>query len=71
LRGPGDLFGRRQHGLPQLKVADFAGDTRVLRQAQDAARALLEENPDLSRAEHRGLLDQVRELFSTHADIFN
>ena len=31
LRGPGDFFGRRQHGLPQLKLADLAGDMRLLK----------------------------------------
>ena len=71
LRGPGDFFGSRQHGLPQLKVADFSGDLRVLRQAQDAAQALLEEDRDLSRPEHAPLLEQVRELFSETPGIFN
>ena len=71
LRGPGDFFGSRQHGLPQLKVADFSGDLRVLRQAQDAARAMLEEDRDLSRPEHAPLLEQVRELFSETPGIFN
>ena len=33
LRGPGDLFGTRQHGLPQLKVADFAADMELLRRS--------------------------------------
>ena len=34
LRGPGDFFGKRQHGLPQLKVADFAADMELLKEAR-------------------------------------
>ena len=71
IRGPGDFFGARQHGLPQLRVADLAGDTRVLCQARDAARQLLEEDPDLSRPEHRPVLARVRSLFERNPDIFN
>ena len=40
LRGPGDFFGQRQHGLPQLKVADFAADMELLREAKAAAEKL-------------------------------
>jgi len=71
LRGPGDFFGSRQHGLPQLKVADFSGDMRVLHQAQEAARALLERDRTLSQPEHAPLLERVRELFSETPGIFN
>ena len=71
LRGPGDFFGSRQHGLPQMKLADLAGDTRLLTQAQQAARALLEEDPDLSRQENRPVLERVRQLFADTPDIFN
>ena len=71
LRGPGDFFGSRQHGLPQMKIADLAGDTRLLSQAQEAARKLLREDPELSRPEDRPVLERVRQLFSDTPDIFN
>ena len=71
LRGPGDFFGQRQHGLPQLRIADLAGDMRVLKEAQQAAQALLEADPSLKRPEHAGLLARVRKLFSDHGDMFN
>ena len=71
LRGPGDFFGRRQHGLPQLRVADLAGDMRVLKEAQQATRALLEGDPGLQRPEHAPLLGRVRKLFADHGDMFN
>ena len=71
LRGPGDFFGSRQHGLPQLKIANLAGDTRLLTQAQQAARDLLAEDPALQRPENRPVLARVRQLFADTPDIFN
>ena len=71
LRGPGDFFGDRQHGLPQLRIADLAGDTRLLRQAQDAARFMLESDPQLQRPEHRAVRERIQALFAQQADIFN
>lgn len=63
LRGPGDFFGSRQHGLPQLRIANMADDIEVLRQAQACAKELLAKDPELSAAEHRGLRAEVRQLF--------
>lgn len=71
LRGPGDFFGNRQHGLPQMKLADLAGDMRLLSQAQEAARRLLEQDPDLRQPENRPVLERVRQLFADTPDIFN
>ena len=71
LRGPGDFFGHRQHGLPQLRVADLAGDTRVLYEAKEAAEELLRGDPGLEKPEHRPVLERVRRLFAENPDIFN
>ncbi len=46
-RGPGDFFGMRQHGLPQLQIADLAADGQVLYRAQQVSERLLEEDPGL------------------------
>jgi len=62
IRGPGDFFGYRQHGLPTLRVADLADDISVMQRAQARARALLAADPDLSREEHRPLAGRVGDL---------
>jgi ATP-dependent DNA helicase RecG len=71
LRGPGDFFGSRQHGLPALHIADLSGDMRTLTQAQQAAQKLLEEDPDLQSPENRPVRERVREMFADTPDIFN
>ncbi len=70
-RGPGDFFGNRQHGLPQMKLADLSGDMRLLSEAQEAARSLLEQDPQLTAPENRPVLERVRRLFADTPDIFN
>jgi len=70
LRGPGDFFGNRQHGLPQLNIADFS-DTETLAQSQEAAQALLELSPDLSNDATRALRAQVRRLFDITGEALN
>lgn len=64
LRGPGDFFGSRQHGLPALKIADMAADMDCLNRAQEAAHQILADDPALENPEHRGLGAEVRQLFS-------
>jgi ATP-dependent DNA helicase RecG len=70
LRGPGDFFGSRQHGLPQLKIADLAGDMRLLREAQEASRVLLDQDPKLENPSHQVLREKVMRLFEEHRDNF-
>lgn len=64
LRGPGDFFGSRQHGLPALKIADMATDMECLNRAQEAAHGILADDPALEKPEHRGLRAEVRQLFA-------
>lgn len=63
LRGPGDFFGSRQHGLPDLKIANLNTDMRLLREAQNAAREILAKDPALEHKEHHPLSEEVRLLF--------
>jgi ATP-dependent DNA helicase RecG len=50
LRGPGDLFGTRQHGLPPLRIADMHRDAAVVEEARRDAQAMIEADPDLAAA---------------------
>ena len=59
LRGPGDFFGTRQHGLPKLRIADILTDTRILMQTQELAREIMESG-GLSDVENR----QIERLVS-------
>ncbi len=63
LRGPGDFFGSRQHGLPDLKIADMMTDMEILQQAQEEARRTLSQDPSLCHPEHRGLRAEMFRLF--------
>jgi ATP-dependent DNA helicase RecG len=71
LRGPGDFFGARQHGLPELKLADLSCDVRLLDEAQTAAKALLSDDPELSDIRHALLQERVRSLLTTSAEGLN
>ncbi len=62
LRGPGDFFGERQHGLPKLAIADFS-DMDVLSLSQAIADDVLSESPDLSSQKYRLLRGSIRRLF--------
>ena len=52
IRGPGEILGTRQHGLPELKTADLVRDQDLLRTARQDARELLAADPQLSRPDH-------------------
>jgi ATP-dependent DNA helicase RecG len=52
LRGPGEFFGTRQHGLPELQVADIVKDAKILFAARDEAFALVRQDPLLKKPEH-------------------
>ena len=71
LRGPGDFFGQRQHGLPMLQIADLNCDMLLLSEAQTAARELLSGDDQLNAPEHRRLKERIEELFEMNAESLN
>ncbi len=63
LRGPGEFFGVRQHGLPELKIANLATDMEILSRAKTAAEKLLEQDPKLEKGENFNLKQKIQEKF--------
>jgi ATP-dependent DNA helicase RecG len=68
LRGPGEFFGTRQSGLPDIKLAKL-GDIRLLELARNEAKVFFEEDPDLSRPEHRLLARKLNEFWQVGTDL--
>ena len=62
-RGPGDFFGSRQHGLPDMKIADMMTDMQIFSMAQEAAKEILRDDPDLTKRENAGLAEEIQQLF--------
>ena len=69
IRGPGDFFGQRQHGLPGLRIADIGCDTQLLKEAQEAAEGLLKQDPELASCP--ATAERVRELFTQSESTLN
>lgn len=63
LRGPGDFFGARQHGLPELKIADMSSDIDILQETRLLTAKILEDDPRLVKKENSGLRKLVSRLF--------
>jgi ATP-dependent DNA helicase RecG len=63
MRGPGDFFGTRQSGLPELKLAKL-GDSTSLVRAREAARLILDDDPALAQPQHALLKEQTRRYWA-------
>ncbi len=63
LRGPGDFLGERQHGLPQMKIADLFADRRVLQIAGKEVENLLRADPRLEMPQNIHLRDEIDKLY--------
>ncbi|RME67849.1 MAG: ATP-dependent DNA helicase RecG, partial [Nitrospirae bacterium] len=68
LRGPGELFGTRQSGMPDLKSADLMRDTKLLAYARKEAFNLIDTSPELS--EYPALREKIEEFWKDRLEIF-
>lgn len=67
LRGPGDILGLRQHGLPDMKLADLFSDMKTFRLAQEAALEIMRTDPELESEAHMFLKQKLDSIFK---DVF-
>lgn len=71
LRGPGEFFGTRQSGLPELKIANILRDTDMLELSRREAFALIEADPGLKKPEHLVLRQKLLEKFKNRWHFVN
>jgi len=69
LRGPGDLFGTQQHGLPPLRIADLTRDAAVVEEARQEAQRLVATDPELAAPRWARLRRQVFSRYGAALDL--
>ncbi|MBI3584705.1 MAG: ATP-dependent DNA helicase RecG [Nitrospinae bacterium] len=69
IRGPGEFFGTRQSGLPELKIANIIRDYKLLESARDEAFKLIEIDPSLSASEHQLLKDSLKKRWQKRLEL--
>ena len=63
LRGPGEIFGTRQHGLPELNISDLVRNEEIIEQVRAAAKTIIEQDPTLTAPQHRILKQKIQKMF--------
>ncbi len=71
LRGPGEFFGTRQHGLPEFKIGDIINDYALLKMARDDAFELVKEGYKSKSSKKQMLLKKITESFKGKLDLIN
>ena len=69
LRGPGDVLGSKQSGLPPLRIADVLRDTEILQVAREIAQSLIDEDPDLSAPQWEPLKKQLLRRYGKRLEL--
>jgi ATP-dependent DNA helicase RecG len=64
LRGPGDFFGTRQHGLPEMRIANLFEDRDILAMSQEAAKKIMAEDRHLESEKYSGLRKRAESIIS-------
>ena len=64
MRGPGDFFGSRQHGLPDMRIANLMTDTRILYEAQKTAKEIVDNDAPVTENERHLLTQETKRLFT-------
>jgi ATP-dependent DNA helicase RecG len=69
LRGPGEFFGTRQHGLPEFKIADLTSELDLLLTAKEDAQAILTADPKFQNSDHVHLRRALISKFGETLDL--
>ena len=69
LRGSGEFFGTKQHGLPEFKIANLFEDIEILKKVQDVAIKIMNDDPDLTKEKNLELKKQIENKFKDRIEI--
>ena len=69
LRGPGEIFGTRQHGLPELNITDLVKNADMLEKVKNVARDLIDRDSELELPEHTELKKRVKKMFGEKIEL--
>jgi ATP-dependent DNA helicase RecG len=69
MRGAGELFGVRQHGIPNLRIADLARHAHIVRRVRDEAAALLASDPRLEQPQNADFRRKIDAMFCDVSDL--
>ena len=71
IRGPGDFFGVRQHGLSKFEIQNIVNNVETVQQVQLLSKKIISENPALSGGEYHNLKMEINNLFKDETIVFN
>lgn len=71
IRGPGDFFGVRQHGLSKFEVQNIVSNVETVQQVQQLSKEIICENPKLSGEDYHNLKMEIKKLFKDETIVFN
>lgn len=69
LRGSGEFFGTKQHGLPEFKIANLFEDIEILKGVQSIAIKIMNDDPNLTKEKNMELKKQIENKFKDRIEI--